>query len=81
MNCCVVPAGTDGFIGVTVMVVNTAGVTFTVVEPLMEPDLAVMVADATPAPVTNPPAVIVAVAVLEEPQVTELVILLVLPLV
>ena len=62
-----------------VMVVSTAGVTFTVAEPLMEPKVAVMVADATAVPVARPALVIVAVAVLEEFQVTELVRLLVLP--
>ena len=61
------------------MVVSTAGVTFTVAEPLMEPKVAVMVADATAMPVASPPLVTVAVAGLEELQATELVRLLVLP--
>lgn len=81
MNCCVIPAGMEGFSGVTVMVVSTAGVTFTVVDPLMEPEVAVMVAEATATPVASPPLVMVAVPVLDELQVTELVRLLVLPLV
>ena len=63
------------------MVVRSAGVTVTVVDPLMEPEVAVIVAEATAAPVTNPPPVMVAVAVFEELHVTKLVRLFVLPLV
>lgn len=79
VNCCVVPNGAAGFSGVTVIVVSVAGVTVTVVESLMEPEVAVTVAEATAAPVTSPPPVIAAVLVLEELQATKLVRLFVLP--
>ncbi len=61
------------------IVVSTAGVTVTVVEPVIEPEVAEIVADATARPVTSPPPVMLAVAVFEEIQVTELVRLFVLP--
>ena len=43
VNCCVVPSGSVGIAGVTAMETRTAGVTVTVVEPVIVPDVAVTV--------------------------------------
>jgi hypothetical protein len=43
VNCCVLPAATDAVPGVTAMDFKTAAVTVSAVEPLIVPDLAVMV--------------------------------------
>ena len=43
MNCWVVPAAMDAVVGATEREVNTAAVTVNVAEPLIVPDLAVMV--------------------------------------
>ena len=57
MNCCVLPAATDGFAGVTAMDTSVAAVTVSVVLPTMLPLVAEIVlvpafsADARPAPV------------------------------
>lgn len=59
--------------------VKTAGVMVKLVEPLIEPEVAVIVVDATATPVATPLLVIVAAASLEEPQVAELVRFCVLP--
>ena len=58
---------------------STAGVTVRPVDPLIEPEVAEIVALPTPAPVANPVPLIVATAVLDEPQLTELVRFCVLP--
>src|SRR5271166_5891740 len=70
VNCCVPPAATDGFTGVTAMDTSVAAVTVNVVLPETLPLVALIVvlpafnADAKPVPL------IVAVAVLDEAHVT-----------
>jgi len=43
VNCCFSPAGTDGDAGASVIVVNTRGVTVSVADPWIVPDVAVIV--------------------------------------
>ena len=66
-------------VGVTAMDSSTGGVTVSPVEPLIAPEVAEMVALPVPAPVARPLLLIVATALFEEPQVTELVKFCVLP--
>jgi hypothetical protein len=70
VNCCVAPLVIDGFAGVTAMDCNVAAVTVSKVEPLMDDDVAVMVEVPTPAPLASPDALIVAVVVVPDDQVT-----------
>jgi hypothetical protein len=79
VNCCVVPRGTVGIAGVTAMETNTALVTVIVVEPVIEPELAVIVAVPTPVLVARPLEVMLATDVRDELQVTVLVRSCVLP--
>jgi hypothetical protein len=53
--------------------------TFSVVEDVIDPEVAAIVEAPTPSPVANPPAAIVATVVEEELQLTELVRFWVLP--
>ena len=69
-NCCVVPATTEGFVGAIAIDCNVAAVTVNTVEPFIAPDVALMVEVPTPAPVAIPAALIVAVVVVPELQVT-----------
>jgi len=62
VNCCVDPIVMDGLEGVTAMDTKAAGVTFRVVEPLIEPLAAVTVALPEDTLVASPPAAIVATA-------------------
>jgi hypothetical protein len=80
VNCWVLPAATDGDAGVTAIEVRVAAVTVNVVDPLMLPDLAVIVEVPTDTPVANPPALTVAIEVADELQVEELVRFCVVPL-
>jgi hypothetical protein len=80
VNCSVLPAATDGDAGVTAIEVRTAAVTVSVVEPLIVPDLAVMVEVPIDTPVANPPDFMVAIEVDDELQVAELVRFCVVPL-
>ena len=73
MNCRVFPAGTDGLAGVTAMETSLAAVTVRVVDPEILPEVAEIVDDPALSAEARPPEVIVAVAVLEEAQVTLLV--------
>jgi hypothetical protein len=73
VNCCVAPLAIDGFAGVTAIDCNVAAVTVSKVEPLMDDDVAVIVEVPTPAPLARPAALIVAVVVVPELQVTVLV--------
>jgi hypothetical protein len=73
VNCCVRPFAIDGFAGVTAIDCSVAAVTVSTVDPLTEPDVALMVLVPTPAPVANPVLVIVAVAVVPDDQVTDVV--------
>jgi hypothetical protein len=70
VNCCVAPLVIDGFAGVTAIDCSVAAVTVSTVEPLIEDDVAVIVEVPTPAPVASPAALIVAVVVVPELQVT-----------
>ena len=70
MNCCVFPAATDGFTGVTATDTSVAAVTVSNVEPETLPDVAEIVEVPIFRADASPPAVIVAVGVLEDAQVT-----------
>ena len=70
VNCCVAPLAIDGFAGVTAIDCRVAAVTVRVVDPLIAPDVALIVEFPTPAPVASPAALIVAVEVVPEDQVT-----------
>jgi hypothetical protein len=79
VNCCVAPVASEVFAGVTAIDTSVGAVTIRLVEPLMEPEVAWIVALPALTPVANPPLVIVATAVIEEVHVTELVRFAVLP--
>src|SRR5271163_3447852 len=70
VNCWVAPLMIDGIAGVTAIDCNVAAVTVRTVEPLIAPDVALIVEVPTPAPVARPAVVIVAVAVVPDDQVT-----------
>ena len=70
VNCCVAPLVIDGFAGVTAIDCSVAAVTVSTVEPLIAPDVALIVEVPTPAPVAKPDALIVATEVVPELQVT-----------
>src|SRR5271167_5249790 len=70
VNCWVAPLVIEGFAGVTVMDCSVAAVTVRTVEPLIAPDVALIVEVPTPAPVASPAALIVAVEVVPELHVT-----------
>jgi hypothetical protein len=73
VNCSVLPAATDAVAGVTAIEVNAAAVTVNVAEPLIVPDVALIVADPCATLVANPLLLTVATVVFEEVQVTVLV--------
>jgi hypothetical protein len=73
VNCCVAPFAIDGFAGVTAIDCSVAAVTVSTVDPLTEPDVALMVLVPTPAPVAKPVLVMVATEVVAEPHVTDVV--------
>ena len=79
VNCCVVPAGTDGFAGVTAIDTSVGGVTVNVVDPPIEPSVAWIVALPVDIPVANPAPFMVATLVFEEDHDAELVVFCVLP--
>src|SRR5271167_485290 len=70
VNCCVAPLAIEGLAGVTAMDCSVAAVTVSKVEPLIAPDVALIVEFPTPAPVARPAALIVAVVVVPDDQVT-----------
>ncbi len=70
VNCCVAPLVIDGFAGVTAIDCSVAAVTVRTVEPLIAPDVALIVEVPTPAPVARPAVLIVAVVVVPDDQVT-----------
>jgi len=70
VNCCVAPLVIEGFAGVTAIDCSVAAVTVSNVEPEIDDDVAVMVEVPTPAPLAKPTALIVAVEVVPELQVT-----------
>src|SRR5579871_2865800 len=71
VNCCVAPLPIDGFAGVTAIDFSVAAVTVNVVDPLIAPDVALIVLVPTATPVAKPPVVIVAVEVVPEAHVTD----------
>ena len=73
VNCWVVPLGIEGLTGVTARDTSVAAVTVSVVEPVMLPDVACMLALPGLRADANPVAPIVAAAVFEELQMTALV--------
>ncbi len=73
VNCWSTPAGKVGVFGVMVMEDNVAAFTVRVVAPITPPGLAVMVTAPGETDVARPVLVIVATAVLEELQVTSVV--------
>jgi hypothetical protein len=66
----VAPLVIEGFAGVTAIDCSVAAVTVSKVEPLIDDDVAVIVELPTPAPVARPTALIVAMVVVPEVQVT-----------
>ena len=73
MKYCFVPAAVDGFTGVTSMVTSVAGVTVSVVDPDMPPDVAVIVVEPAATEIANPILLIVATAGMAELQVAAVV--------
>jgi hypothetical protein len=69
VNCCVSPLDTLGLPGVTAMEARTAGLTVSVVLPVMLPAVAEIVVEPAASVVARPLAAMVAVAVLEDAQV------------
>jgi hypothetical protein len=78
VNCCVAPVAIEALAGATVIETST-DVTVRVVEPLIDPEAAWIVVLPVATPVAKPALVIVATAVFDELQVTELVRFWVLP--
>jgi hypothetical protein len=74
------PAATYGVTGVTESAVKTAAFTVNVTEPVITPDLAVMVVVPAARVLANPLALIFATVVVEELHPTELVRFCVVPL-
>ncbi len=81
VNCCVFPAGTDGLTGVTAMETGAGVVTVRRVDPLIVPEVAVIVEEPAATVVANPAELMVAALGAEEVQVAVLVRLAVVPLV
>src|ERR1700678_2617458 len=79
VNCWVAPLAIEGFAGVTAIDCNVAAVTVSKVEPEIDDDVAVIVELPTPAPLARPAALIVAIEVMPEDQVTVDVRLCVVP--
>jgi hypothetical protein len=73
VNCCVFPAATDGFAGVTAIDDRVAAVTVNVVDPTTLPLVALIVDVPTFTAVAKPSALIVAFAGVPEAHVTLLV--------
>ncbi len=74
------PAGTDGLAGVTAMETRVGAVTVRTVDPLIVPEVAVIVVVPAATVVANPAELMVAALVAEEVQMAELVRLAVVPL-
>jgi hypothetical protein len=73
VNCWVRPLAIEGFAGVTVIDCNVAAVTVRVVEPVIDPDLALIEEVPAATVVASPAALMVATVVVAEVQVTLLV--------
>lgn len=79
VNCCVVPSGSVGSAGVTAIETSTAGVTVSVVEPLIVPEVAVTVVLPNVTLMATPRLLTVATVELVVVHVAELVRTRVLP--
>ena len=73
LNCWVSPGPIDGLAGVTAIEVKVAAVTVNVVDPVIDPDVAVMVVVPAATLEARPELLMLATLVAEEFQVTELV--------
>ena len=73
MSCCVVPKANDGFTGVTAIETRAGGVMVKVADPVIAPEVALMVVGPVAMPVASPAVLIVATPVAVEAQVTEFV--------
>jgi hypothetical protein len=73
VNCCVRPFAMDGFPGVTAMDCSVAAVTVRVVDPVIDPDFALMEEVPAATAVASPAALMVATVVVADAQVTLLV--------
>src|SRR5208283_2644235 len=80
VNCCVDPPATEELEGVTAMDTRVAEVAVRTVDPLIVPEVALIVVLPAATAVANPAELIVATLVTEEVQVTELVRFAVVPL-
>ncbi len=80
LNCWLIPSGTDAVAGVTESLVKTAAVTVNRAEPVIAPDLALIVVDPGARLVANPLLLTFATEVVEELHPTELLRFWVLPL-
>jgi hypothetical protein len=56
-NCCVFPAATLAMLGEIVIETRTAGATLSVADPLIGPEVAVMLVEPVPVPTASPPAI------------------------
>ena len=73
LNCCVSPGPIDGLAGVTAIEVKVAAVTVNVVDPVTDPEVALMVVVPAATLEARPELLMLATLVAEEFQVTELV--------
>jgi len=80
VNCWVEPTTIDAAAGVTAIEVSTAAVTVSVADPLIVPEVAVIVVDPGTMVVANPLLLIVATDVDDDDQVTLFVRFCVVPL-
>jgi hypothetical protein len=74
-----IPTAIVGFAGVTAIDTNAAGLTVRVVDPLIDPSVAVIVVSPSPVLVANPVLLIVATPGFDELQLTDAVRNCVLP--
>lgn len=79
VNCTDWPSGTEGFAGVTAMLIRAGELTDRAALPVIEPDVAVMVVFPVATPRASPAALTAATAGADEVQATELVMFDVLP--
>jgi hypothetical protein len=80
VNCCLKPAAIEGFAGVTAIETSVGAVAVRVVEAATDPETAPIVEVPCTSDVARPEAAMVATAVDEEVQVTDVVRFCVLPL-
>jgi hypothetical protein len=80
VNCCVMPRAMEGAAGVREIELNVAPVTVSAVDPLIVPEVAVIVVVPAVAPVANPPLPMAATEVADEVQIDVVVRFLVVPL-